>query len=558
MLHDISLWKQQPHLDPVLRAELDGLSESQLQEVFTHNIAFGTGGMRGVMGVGTDRINRYTIRKATIGLARYFLAVDPKAQEKGVAIAYDTRLNSAEFASEAARVLLSFGIRVYLFESFRSTPQLSFAVRHFSAVGGIMLTASHNPPQYNGYKIYNSQGCQFVPAEADQVIALIDQVDNFFTINLPTLQQNPLLTLIPASFDDIYLNSVKKVVVQPVEAQQLKVVFTPLHGVASVYGPRLLTELGYHVTTVPEQMINDPYFKAVKSPNPEEKGAFELAIPLGHRVGAHLLLATDPDADRMGIAVLHDGQYRLFNGNETGTIMMHYLAQFKKTVKPGVVFSTIVSSDLPIRIAKDNGLETALTLTGFKFIGEQIELSNHQGKQFVFGYEESYGYLANDDVRDKDAFQALALISEIAAYYLAQGKTLVDVLREIYEKYGFYQETLINVHLLGLDGMDRMNRIMKATRHAIPTSFAGLTITAVADYMAQTHRENGKVTAIEYPPSDVMKFFFQEGGWMVFRPSGTEPKLKIYISLRGNTSTEVDQRIAQIRQTASQWVEGIK
>lgn len=558
MLTDIQIWKDQRHLDPTLKAELDHLDENQLKEVFFRNIAFGTGGMRGIMGAGTDRINIYTIRKATIGLAQYFLSIHPQAKDKGVAIAYDTRLNSRAFAEEASRVLLSFGIKVYLFASFRSTPQLSFAVRYFGAVGGIMLTASHNPPQYNGYKIYNEQGCQFVPHEADQVITLIEQVDNYFSIELPSFMNHPLLQTIEADFDDVYLNEVRKVAVQEVPTQQLKIVFTPLHGVASVYGPRLLEDLGYEVHTVPEQMVNDPYFKAVKSPNPEERGAFEKAIPLGKSVGAQLLLATDPDADRMGIAVWDGNEYRLFNGNETGAVMMHYLANFKKTARPGVVFSTIVSSDLPILIAKKAGFRTALTLTGFKFIGEQIEQALLHNEEFVFGFEESYGYLASAAVRDKDAFQALVLISEIAAYYLSQGKTLLDVLDDIYREYGYYKETLINVHLTGLDGMERMSRIMSATRTQLPSLIGGLHISGNADYERLVETKDGQSNRLDYPASDVMKFYFQEGGWMVFRPSGTEPKLKIYISLKGQSQSEVEARIEHIRRDATAWVDTIR
>lgn len=558
MLTDIQIWKNEPHLDPAMKTELDHLDEHQLKEVFFRNIAFGTGGMRGIMGVGTDRINLYTIRKATIGLARYFIKIHPQAKEMGVAIAYDTRLNSRAFAEEAARVLLSFGIKVYLFTSFRSTPQLSFAVRHFGAIGGIMLTASHNPPQYNGYKIYNYQGCQFVPFEADQVIALIEKVDTYFTIQLSELTHHPKLHLIHADFDEVYLKEVRKVALQQVNSQQLKIIFTPLHGVASVYGPQLLESFGYQVIPVPEQMVNDPYFKAVKSPNPEEKGAFELAIPLGKLHGAQLLLATDPDADRMGIAVYDGHDYQLFNGNETGAVMMHYLAQFKKTTMPGVVFSTIVSSDLPILIAQKAGFQTTLTLTGFKFIGEQIEKALHQHQEFVFGFEESYGYLASPAVRDKDAFQALVLIAEIAAYYLAQGKTLVNVLDDIYREYGYYKEALINVQLTGLDGMDRMSRIMAATRVSMPSVLGGLHVNGYADYEKLQEVRNGQTTILDYPTSDVMKFYFKEGGWMVFRPSGTEPKLKIYISLKGQTQHEVNQRIELIRKDASAWVDTVK
>lgn len=558
MLTDIQIWKDQRHLDPTIKAELDRLDENQLKEVFFRNIAFGTGGMRGIMGVGTDRINLYTIRKATIGLAQYFLNIHQEAKEKGVAIAYDTRLNSRAFAEEAARVLLSYGIKVYLFASFRSTPQLSFAVRYFGAVGGIMLTASHNPPQYNGYKIYNEQGCQFVPHEADQVIALIEQVENYFSIELPLLRHHHLLQTIEADFDEIYLREVRQVSLQNVPAKQLSIVFTPLHGVASVYGPRLLEDLGYQVHTVPEQMVNDPYFKAVKSPNPEERGAFEMAIPLGKSVGAHLLLATDPDADRMGIAVWDGQEYRLFNGNETGAVMMYYLSHFKKTTQPGVVFSTIVSSDLPILIAKKAGFRTALTLTGFKFIGEQIEQALQHNEEFVFGFEESYGYLASPAVRDKDAFQALVLISEIAAYYLAQGKTLLDVLEEIYREFGYYKETLINVQLTGLDGMERMSRIMAATRTQLPELIGGLHINGFADYEKLIEVTNGQSSSLNYPASDVMKFYFREGGWMVFRPSGTEPKLKIYISLKGQSLSEVNERIHHIRRDATAWVETIR
>lgn len=558
MLKDILTWKSRNDLETSLKEELALLSEAQLKEVFTHNIAFGTGGMRGLMGVGTDRINLYTIRKATIGLAQYFLKVDKNATKRGIVIAYDTRLNSQSFAKEAAAVIMSFGIRVFLFESFRSTPQLSFAVRHFNAVGGIMLTASHNPPQYNGYKIYNDQGCQFVPYEADQVIELINQTENYFDIKLPELKNNRLLTLVDATFDEIYLKAIAPVSIQKVDANSLKIVFTPLHGVASVYGATLLSRLGYDVHVVKEQMVNDPYFKAVKSPNPEEKGAFELAAILGKSVEAQLLLATDPDADRVGIAVFDGHDYRLFNGNETGALIMYYLTQFKKTSKPGIVLSTIVSSDLAIKIAQSKGYETALTLTGFKFIGEQIEIANKKGKEFVFGYEESYGYLLSDVVRDKDAFQALIIIAELAAYYKSQGKSLIDVLDEIHRTYGYYQESLINVHLKGLDGMDRMSRIMRSIHEYKSNHFASFEINGVADYLTQKEVIDGKVTTLTYPQSDVVKFYFKQGGWAVFRPSGTEPKLKIYISLKGVSHSDVKTQIAELEVALKAFVDTVQ
>lgn len=557
MLTDILVWKNRHDLEPSLKAELNAMNDGQLQEVFTHNIAFGTGGMRGLMGVGTDRINIYTIRKATMGLAQYFLKIDTQAKNKGVVIAFDTRLNSTLFAQEAARVLLSYGIRVYLFDEFRSTPQLSFAVRHYHAVGGIMLTASHNPPQYNGYKIYNEQGCQFVPYEADQVIDLINSTTDYFDISLPKLNQHPQLISIKPSFDDIYLKAIAPVSVQKVDAKSLRIVFTPLHGVASVYGPSMLKKLGYDVHVVPEQMVNDPYFKAVKSPNPEEKGAFEKAIEIGKGIGAQLLLATDPDADRVGVAVWHQGNYRLLNGNETGALIINYLSQFRKSSKAGVVFSTIVSSDLALAIAAKHGFETYRTLTGFKFIGEQIEITNKLGKQFVFGFEESYGYLLSDVVRDKDAFQALIIIAEIAAYYLSIGKTLIDVLADIHTEYGYYQESLINIHLLGLDGMSRMARIMETAHHQIPLQIAGLSLSGYADYLLQKEKLNGKETTLTLPVSDVVKYYFSQGGWVVFRPSGTEPKLKIYISLRGDSSDAVKSQLEILEKALKEWVNAI-
>ena len=444
------------------------MNEQQIEDRFYKDLEFGTGGIRGIVGVGTNRMNIYTIRKANVGFARYLLNKFHDVLHRGVVIAHDNRNFSKEFALESAKVMASHGIKAYLFHELRPTPELSFAVRHLNAIGGIMITASHNPPNYNGYKIYDERGCQLVPELADQVIKQVNAIDDVFAIAIEdetVLREKGLIVSVGDEIDTAYVNHIKNIQLNPNLAKNnLTIGFTPLHGTASVIGPKVLDATNYkNVYYVQEQMENDPNFPTVLSPNPEEPAAFEKVIELGKKMSADILIATDPDADRVGLAVLHNDEYVLLNGNQTASILVYYLlTQLRiqnRLPKHGVIINTVVSSNLGAVIAQDYGVHTESVLTGFKFIGDRIEQLSKTDREFLFGYEESYGYLMADFVRDKDAFQAIVLACEAACYYKHFGKTLVDVLDEIHQKYGYYQETLSNIVLVGKEGQDRINRI---------------------------------------------------------------------------------------------------
>jgi len=533
------LWTERADLDPAVRRDLENRTESELEDMFYTSLTFGTGGMRGVVGAGTNRMNVYTVRRANEGLARYlenrYVA---GALPRGVVIAHDNRSMSREFAEESASVLGAHGIRAYLFESLRPTPELSFAVRDLGALAGIVVTASHNPPKYNGYKIYDEYGCQFTPDYADEVVAAVGSVPDPFaiaTLDLATMKRRGLLVSIGSDVDARYLANVKTVQIRPEEAKDVMIVFTPLHGTAAELGTRLLDETGYRYETVPEQMVHDPFFGTVKSPNPENPEAFAMAIAKGLSCDADLLVATDPDADRLGVAVREGKGYRLLTGNETGALLIDYLLaglKEKNTLPAkGVVFNTIVTSDLGAKIARSYGFDVVSTLTGFKFIGEQARFLEGTDRTFLFGYEESYGYVIKDFVRDKDSLQALLLAAEAANHWKKRGKTLVVRLRELFAQYGTHLEALHNVDLLGLEGAKRIDRIVDGFRREPPASVAGLTVRASEDYDRRVRIEGARVTPLVLPRSNVVKFILEDGSWFVLRPSGTEPKLKIYVGV---------------------------
>lgn len=455
-------WLEQEGLESYLKEQLENMNETEKEDAFYRNLEFGTGGMRGVVGPGTNRMNVYTIRKANEGFAQYLLKNVENAKERGIVIAYDCRHFSPEFAMESAKVMATHGIKAYVFESLRPTPELSFAVRYLNAAGGIVVTASHNPPEYNGYKIYDETGCQLVPAEADQVIELVDSIEDVFKISVKSeeeLKEAGLIQIIGSEIDDVYTERVKALEINPdCNKKDLKIVFSPLHGTANIPVRRVLTECGYEqLHVVEEQCVADPNFTTVKSPNPEEASAFEMSIALGKEIDADILIATDPDADRVGLAVKNpEGEYVLLTGNQTGAILIHYILSQKKAhgtlPTKGKVFNTIVTSDMGATIARSYGFDVVSTLTGFKFIGEQARLIENTDYEYVFGYEESYGYLIGDFVRDKDSVQSVLMCAEAAAYYKEHGKTLYDVLMELYETYGFYREALVNITLKGKKG----------------------------------------------------------------------------------------------------------
>jgi phosphoglucomutase len=560
-------WVNQSDLDPSLKEELLDKSDAELEERFYASLSFGTGGIRGILGAGTSRLNLYTIRKANDGLARYLIKIHGQsAKDRGVVIAHDNRRMSKEFAIESARVLGFYGIRSYLFEDLRPTPELSFATRYLNAVSGIVVTASHNPPNYNGYKIYDEYGCQYTPEYADVIVKMVDEIEDLFSIQVLSEQklvEKGLLTFIGSEIDNAYLSKVKTVQLHPDVSKNIKIVFTPLHGTSAELGSRLLQECGYQVYPVIEQMVHDPLFSTVKSPNPESPQAFAMAINLGKKINADLLIATDPDADRLGIAVKNGHEYELLTGNQTGAILIYYLLSQRKLLKTlpkkGVVFNTIVTSDLGAKIARSYGFEVISTLTGFKYIGEQARFLEKTDKEFLFGYEESYGYVIKDFVRDKDSLQALLLAAEAAAFYHAtENKSLLDKLTDIYQEFGVHQEGLYNIDLFGIEGAKRIARIVEHFRSQPLLELNGEKIVVFEDYLHSFRQENGKKTVLKYDMTNAVKFILKNGSWFVLRPSGTEPKLKIYIGVRGETIDAAKHELNSIGEALLSMVNQIK
>ena len=526
------------------KKRIKNMSETELKECFGSDIEFGTGGMRGKLGPGTNRMNIYVVRKATLGFGRYLIKNVKKALQRGVVISFDNRHMSKEFSREAAYVLASLGFEhVFCYDSLRPTPQLSWTVRHLNAAGGIMITASHNPKEYNGYKAYNQEGCQLNLKESEDVINEINNVESMF--NIKVSENHKKIHYLYDEYDEEYLKDISTIRLNPDCKKDFKVVYTPLHGTGSVYIPRFLNEIGYDVTPVPSQMENDPEFAAVSSSNPENAQAFDKAMNLAKRIGAKIVLATDPDADRLGIGILHNDEFRLLTGNELAAIIFNYICINKKKdikwpnpkLKP-YLFSTIVSSQLTTKIADKYGIKTVLTLTGFKFIGEQAKLIEGKG-EYVFGYEESYGCLIKDCVRDKDSIQACMMALEAAAYYYEQGKDLVDVLSDIYNEFGCFRSSQANIQLEGLEGQSKIAQIMNYFRTE-DISLDGFNIVRVEDYSTSIAKDvlSGKEEALTLPKSNVLKFIIEDGSWFVLRPSGTEPKIKIYAEAVGRQFDE--------------------
>ncbi|MGV3488662.1 MAG: phospho-sugar mutase [Tuberibacillus sp.] len=572
---NFSRWLHSDKLDSQLKSQLKELENDPAlaEDSFYKNLEFGTGGMRGELGPGTNRMNIYTIRKASAGLAKYILQQGEEAKKRGVVISFDSRHQSPEFAMEAALTIGHHGIKTYVFETLRPTPVLSFAVRHLKAVAGIMITASHNPPQYNGYKVYNEDGGQLPPAQADEVIRFVNEIEDELQVpagSQTELKEKGLLKIIGSEIDQSYQEKLKTISVNP-EAigkvkESLKIVFTPLHGTA--YHPVMdgFSNWGFeNVTVVKEQAEPDPNFSTVKLPNPEEHAAFELAIKYGKQLDADLLLGTDPDADRLGVAVKNDvGEYTVLTGNQTGAILLHYLLTQKQksgTLPPnGVVLKTIVTSELGKAIAESFHIPTVDTLTGFKFIGEKIhEYESDQSHTFLFGYEESYGYLIGDFVRDKDAVQACLLASEAAAFYKLQGKTLYDALQDIYKAYGFYLEGLESLTLKGIQGAEKIKTIMDTFRSHAPVEIADIEVLLVEDYQSgiRHNRETDKMVPIDLPLSNVLKYILSDGSWFCLRPSGTEPKIKFYFGVKGTSQQDAKDKLAAIKEDVMQKVKEI-
>ena len=545
-------WCNNESLNDELKNELLSMDDETKKDAFYKPLSFGTGGMRGVMGAGINRMNIYTLRKANYGFGKYLKSKYDSEVSRGVVIAYDNRNKSVEFARESACVLATFGIKSFLFESLRPTPELSFAVRELHAIGGIVVTASHNPPKYNGYKIYDEDGCQLVPKYADVVIANVDTVEDLFLIEAVNYEEavsNGMITIIGKDMDNKYLDMVDTVQLKPTLDKKVKIVFTPLHGTSREIGLNSLERNGYDVTPVKEQMVADPFFGTVASPNPENKEAFEYAIKLGKEINADILIATDPDADRLGVACMHDGEFVLLTGNQTGAILVDYILRTRKengTLPTlGKVYNTIVTSQFGAEIAKSYGMEVESTLTGFKFIGEKAKEIENSEYEFMFGYEESYGYVVKDFVRDKDSIQALLLLSEVANVGKLGGKTLYDYLMFLYSEHGYYKEDLVNIVLEGVAGEERIKEVMNHFRNNKPSDLNGNTVIVSEDYEESIRVENGIETKLVLPQSNVLKFVLEDGSWFVLRPSGTEPKLKIYIGVKG-TSLEDSSRKNQV------------
>ncbi|MCO0597302.1 phospho-sugar mutase [Peribacillus butanolivorans] len=555
-------WAGYQNLNGELRVLLEEMQqdEAKLEDAFYKNLEFGTGGMRGEIGAGTNRMNIYTVRKATAGLAQYISTFGEEAKGRGAVIAYDSRHKSPEFALEAAKTLATFGVKAYLFDELRPTPELSFAVRKLNAFAGIVITASHNPPEYNGYKVYGSDGAQLPPEAADQVISYVNAIENELEIQIKDakdLKEQGLIEIIGEELDAAYNKELLTVPENPQLAEEIDVslVFTPLHGTANKSVRRALQSLGYqNVHIVKEQELPDPDFSTVKSPNPEEPAAFELAIELGNKVEADLLIATDPDADRLGIAVKNkSGKYVVLTGNQTGALFLDYLLAQKKekgTIpKNGIVLKTIVTSEIGRTIAESYGLKTMDVLTGFKFIAEKINQYNKSGEHsFLFGYEESYGYLIKDFARDKDAIQAAVLAVEVCAYYKKQGLTLYEGLLNVFEKYGFYLEGLRSLTLKGIEGAKQIQGILDQFRQNPPTQIAGIQVVVEEDYQSSKKHSltSNSEELIELPKSNVLKYFLKDGTWVCLRPSGTEPKIKFYFGVQGKTMAESEAKLSAV------------
>jgi phosphoglucomutase len=567
------LWKQHENLDDEMKALLNQIKDDEklLEDCFYKNLEFGTGGMRGEIGPGTNRMNIYTVRKASEGLARYIQSFGEEAKKRGVVIAYDSRHKSPQFAMEAAKTLATHDIQTYVFDELRPTPELSFAVRYLNAFSGIVITASHNPPEYNGYKVYGEDGGQLPPKAADEVIKYVNQVENELLIEVEDealLKEKGLIKVIGDEIDKAYIEKLKTISLNPGLSQEVdvKVVFTPLHGTANKPVRRGLEALGYkNVVVVKEQELPDPNFSTVKSPNPEEHAAFELAIQVGKEIDADLLIATDPDADRLGIAVKNEqGEYVVLTGNQTGGLLLYYILSQKKEkgILPenGVVLKTIVTSEFGSAIAASFGLDTVNTLTGFKFIGEKIKEYEQTGQYvFQFGYEESYGYLIGDFARDKDAVQAALLAVEVCAFYKKQGVSLYQALMQLFEKYGYYREGLQSLTLKGKEGAEQIQALLAAFRDNPPMTMAGKKIVVQEDYKTSERIDTntGAKSIITLPKSNVLKYFLEDGSWFCIRPSGTEPKIKFYFGVKGDSLEDSEQRLQQLSSAVMEQVHNL-
>ena len=554
-------WIANPYFDEATKEELKSIAEdeNEIKERFYMDLEFGTAGLRGIIGAGTNRMNIYVVRRATQGLANYIAKVDKKSQ--GVAIAYDSRHMSPEFAQEAALCLAANGIKAYIFETLRPTPELSFAVRHLGCVAGINVTASHNPPEYNGYKVYWEDGAQITPPHDSGIMGEVKAISDWNTVKTmdkAEAEKAGLFEVIGKEVDDAYMAELKKQVIHmdaiQAEGKNLKIVYTPLHGTGNIPARRILKELGFeNVYVVKEQELPDGDFPRVSYPNPEAAEAFELGLKLAKEVDADLVLATDPDADRLGVRVKDkNGEYHDLTGNMSGCLLANYEISQRKAVngslpEDGALIKTIVTTNLADAIAKGYGVKLIEVLTGFKFIGQQILGFEKSGKgSYLFGFEESYGCLIGTYARDKDAIVATMALCEAAAYYKTQGKTLWDAMIEMYEQFGYYKDDIKAVTMKGIEGLQKIQDIMNSLRQNPPAEFAGHKVVAVRDYKADTIKnlETGEVTPTGLPNSNVLYYELTNDAWVCVRPSGTEPKVKFYYGVKGTSLADADEKSA--------------
>lgn len=567
-------WLRNPYFDEATKEELRSIGDddNEIKERFYRELEFGTAGLRGVIGAGTNRMNIYTVRKATQGLANYI--IKNNGQEKGVAIAYDSRRMSPEFADEAARCLAANGIKAYIFESLRPTPELSYAVRRLGCIAGINITASHNPPEYNGYKVYWEDGAQITPPHDKGIMDEVKAVTDYNTVKTMDREEAKtagLYEVIGEEVDDGYIAELKKQVIHQdsinAVGRDLKIVYSPLHGTGNIPARRILKELGFtNVYVVKEQELPDGEFPTVSYPNPEAKEAFELGLKLAKEVDADLILATDPDADRLGVYVKDtaSGEYKVLTGNMSGCLLADYEIGQRKALyglpDDGFLIKTIVTSNLADAIAKGYDIGLIEVLTGFKYIGQQILKFETTGKgTYLFGFEESYGCLIGTHARDKDAIVATMALCEAAAYYRTQGKTLWDAMLDMYERYGYYKDDIQSITLKGIEGVQKIQQIMDTLRKNPPAEIGGYTVLKARDYQADTIKDTvtGEVTKTGLPSSNVLYYDLSDDAWVCVRPSGTEPKVKFYYGIKGNSLADAEEKSAKLGEEVLAMIDAI-
>ncbi|UZX33007.1 phospho-sugar mutase [Apilactobacillus kunkeei] len=565
-------WVNQPNLNESVKHDLAKIANNneEINDAFGTNMSFGTAGMRGLIGAGINRMNIYTVRQATEGLASYMDTLDEESKKRGVAISFDSRYHSKEFAYEAARVLGQHNIKSYVFDDIRPTPELSFAIRHLNTFAGVMITASHNPMQYNGYKIYGQDGGQMPPKASDTITDYVRKAEDVFAIDVADvkdLRDKQLLSVVGEDVDDAYLANVKTVnvnhdLIREV-GKELKFVYTPLHGTGKIICRRALDNVGFkNYSLVKEQAIADPEFPTVDFPNPEFPEAFNYAIKLGNEKNADVLIATDPDADRLGAAVRQpDGSYELMTGNQIASVLLDYILTAKKNANDlpadGTVVKSIVSTELATKIANNYGVEMQNVLTGFKYIAEKIkDFEENKDHTFLFGFEESFGYLIKPFVRDKDAIQSTVLLAEVAAYYKQKGQTLYDGLQSIYKKYGYHEEKTISKTFSGIEGKEKMANIMNELRSNPLNEFNNQKVESLEDFQTSTKTNaDGSTETIELPEANVLKYWLDDGTWFAIRPSGTEPKIKFYLGTVDDSADAVNNKLKTYENAVDQLIE---